>query len=242
MNEPHAPPAVRAAALVKRYEDGGIRAVDGLSLNVESGEFVAICGPSGCGKTTLLNLIAAIDKPDSGTLHVAGQALNQLTEPQADAFRRETIGLVFQLHNLLPSLTALENVQTPMLGTALGPRERVTRARRLLERVGLGKRLDAFPPKLSGGERQRVAVARALANQPAILLADEPTGSLDSENGARLFELLIELQRDERMTLIVVTHDREIAARADRIIHMRDGRVAPAEMTQVAPSAPAAIR
>lgn len=220
--------AVQARALVKRYEDGGIRAVDGLDLDIAAGEFVAICGPSGCGKTTLLNLIAAIDKPDAGDLRVAGQSLSAMSAAESDAFRRQTIGLVFQLHNLLPSLTALENVQAPMLAARLAPGERLERARRLLERVGLGPRMDALPPKLSGGERQRVAVARSLANAPAILLADEPTGSLDSENGARLLELLSELQRDAGTTLIVVTHDREVASCADRVIQMRDGRVAAA--------------
>jgi len=216
---------ISARALVKHYEAGRVRAVDGLDLEIAGGEFVAICGPSGCGKTTLLNLIAAIDRPDAGSLSVAGVSLTRLSGYAADGHRRSTIGLVFQMHNLLPNLTALENVQVPMLVTRRAPRERRARARALLERVGLSHREHALPNALSAGERQRVAIARALANEPRILLADEPTGALDSKNGARLLDQLDELQRDARTTLVVVTHDPQVAARASRVLEMLDGRI-----------------
>jgi ABC-type lipoprotein export system ATPase subunit len=217
--------AILVRGLVKRYERDSIVALDGVDLDVAAGEFVAICGPSGCGKSTLLNMLSAIDRPDSGTITVCGRELAGLTGTEADCFRTTVVGLVFQLHNLLPNLTALENVQAPMLADDRPPTERLQRARSLLDRVGLTDRMTALPSKLSGGERQRVAVARALANEPQILLADEPTGALDSKTGERLFDLLGELQRDLRMTLVVVTHDPDVAARAVRIIHMLDGKI-----------------
>jgi putative ABC transport system ATP-binding protein len=216
---------IRAQGLVKYYERGRVHAVDSVDFDVAAGEFVAICGPSGCGKTTLLNLISAVEPPDAGELSVAGHAVTDLSEQEVDTFRRTVVGLVFQLHNLLPDLTALENVQVPMLGTSLSPRQRLDRARELLERVGLTGRARALPTVLSGGERQRVAIARALANRPQVLLADEPTGALDSKNGELLLDLLDELQRDAQTTLIVVTHDQHIAERAGRILHMLDGRI-----------------
>jgi ABC-type lipoprotein export system ATPase subunit len=223
---PAAPTAgISARGLVKHYEGGRIRALNGLDVDIATGEFVAICGPSGCGKTTLLNVIAAIDRPDTGTLTVAGHSLTALSDAHADEFRRDTIGLVFQLHNLLPDLTALENVQVPMLPLRWAPHRRSARARKLLEQVGLADRAAALPTVLSGGERQRVAIARALANEPRILLADEPTGALDSKNGERLLDLLDELQREAQTTLVVVTHDPHIAARASRVLHMLDGRI-----------------
>jgi putative ABC transport system ATP-binding protein len=217
--------AVRARGLVKRYEEGRIVALDGLDLDVDAGEFVAVCGPSGCGKSTLLNLVSVIDRPDAGELSVCGQSLARLSDRAADRFRASVVGLVFQLHNLLPNLTALENVQVPMLATRSDGRARVRRARELLARVGLADRERALPTVLSGGERQRVAIARALANQPKLLLADEPTGAIDSKTGERLFDLLTELQRDSGMTLLVVTHDPRVADRAGRVLHMLDGRV-----------------
>ncbi len=219
------PAAISARGLVKRYEAGRIVALEGLDLDVAPGEFVAICGPSGCGKSTLLNMISAIDRPDAGHITVCGHDLAGMTHLEADRCRASVVGLVFQLHNLLPNLTALENVQVPLMAADLTPADRVERAGELLDRVGLGDRATALPPVLSGGERQRVAIARAMANRPQVLLADEPTGALDSKTGERLFDLLAELQRDERTTLIVVTHDAEVAARAGRIVHMLDGRV-----------------
>ncbi|MCH7526217.1 MAG: ABC transporter ATP-binding protein [Planctomycetes bacterium] len=229
-------PTIRASGLVKRYEGGRIVALDGFDLEVAAGEFVAICGPSGCGKSTLLNMISAIDQPDAGELVVYGHSLADMNSRQADEFRASVVGLVFQLHNLLPNLTALENIQVPMLANRRprppsvppyqgGMKGGLERARHLLDLVGLGDRKTALPTVLSGGERQRIAVARALANEPKILLADEPTGALDSKTGAMLFDLLSELQRSMHMTMVVVTHDREVAARADRIVHMLDGRI-----------------
>jgi len=214
-----------ARGLVKHFEGGRVRAVDGVDLSVATGEFVAICGPSGCGKTTLLNLLAGIERPDEGTLSVGGQALNGMSPASADAFRRESVGLVFQLHNLLASLTAVENVQVPMLPVGQSAGSRGERALMLLERVGLTERASSLPAVMSGGERQRVAIARSLANEPRVLLADEPTGALDSRNGQRLLDLLDELQRGSGMTLVVVTHDPDIARRADRVLHMLDGRI-----------------
>jgi putative ABC transport system ATP-binding protein len=219
------PAAISARGLVKRYEAGRIAALEGLDLDVVPGEFIAVCGPSGCGKSTLLNMISAIDHPDAGHITVCGHELDGLTHQEADRFRASVVGLVFQLHNLLPNLTALENVQLPLLAADVAPADRVGRAEELLDRVGLSDRATALPPVLSGGERQRVAIARALANRPQVLLADEPTGALDSKTSGRLFDLLAELQRDERTTLVVVTHDAEVAARAGRIVHMLDGRV-----------------
>lgn len=219
------PAAISARGLVKRYEAGRIVALEGLDLDVSPGEFVAICGPSGCGKSTLLNMISAIDRPDAGHITVCGHDLANLTHQEADRFRASVVGLVFQLHNLLPNLTALENVQVPLMAADMAPADRVERAGELLDRVGLSDRATALPPVLSGGERQRVAIARALANRPQVLLADEPTGALDSRTGGRLFDLLAELQRDERTTLVVVTHDTEVAARAGRIVHMLDGKI-----------------
>jgi len=229
-----APLALQARGLCKHYERGAVRAVDQLDLDLERGEFVAVCGPSGCGKSTLLNLIAAIDRPTAGELTVAGRSLQQMTENEADAFRRHAVGLIFQLHNLLPDLTALENVQAPMLPAGRGPAERLEAARSLLARVRLEQRANALPGTLSGGERQRVAIARALANSPQLVLADEPTGALDSQSGERLLDLLQELQREQGVTLIVVTHDPSVAERAQRVLHMLDGRLA--SSTQPAPA------
>ena len=209
----------------KSFDDGRIVALDGMDLDVAEGEFVAIVGPSGCGKSTLLHLIAALDEPDDGSIEVAGHELasgHDLTH-----YRARHVGMIFQLHNLLPTLTAEENVQVPMLELGLSRRERRFRAKQLLSAVGLSGREHSRPPELSGGERQRVAIARALANEPPILLADEPTGSLDSEAGQRVLELLEELRRTRGLSLLLVTHDTDVARRADRIVRMLDGRAAP---------------
>ena len=214
-----------ARGLTKHFEDGRIRAVNDLDMEVATGESVAICGPSGCGKTTLLNLIAGIDRPDAGALTVGGCCLTELSSSAEDQFRRSVVGLVFQLHNLLPNLTALENVQIPMIAAGRPPRQRRDRAHSLLERIGLADRANACPPTLSGGERQRVAIARAMANEPRLLLADEPTGALDSKNGQLLLDLLSQLQRDTNTTLVLVTHDAQVASHADRILQMLDGRI-----------------
>lgn len=226
---PGSAPAIRARSLSKHYEQGRVRAVDGVDLDVRPGEWVAIVGPSGCGKSTLLNLIAAIDRPGAGELAVCGRDLVHFGPADADGFRRSCIGLVFQLHNLLPRLTAAENVQVPLLASRTPAAERAGRAAELLKRVGLEHRAHARPPTLSGGERQRVAVCRALVNRPSILLADEPTGALDSQSGERLLDLLAALRKETGTTLVIVTHDPQVAARADRVIHMLDGRFASEE-------------
>jgi len=219
----NAPHAVRAKDLTRHFDNGRVKAVDGLDLEIAAGEFVAIKGPSGCGKSTLLNLLTAIDRPDGGALHVFEHDIRTLDAAGADAYRSHDVGLVFQLHNLLPHLTAIENVQLPMMGRNDG--NPAARAAELLGRVGLENRVAAMPTTLSGGERQRVAVARALANQPRLLLADEPTGALDSQTGAALIDLFVELQRSLGTTLVMVTHDERVAERANRIVSMLDGKV-----------------
>jgi putative ABC transport system ATP-binding protein len=220
MNDPL---AIECVDLVKTYEEGRIRALNGMSLRVAPGEFLAVVGPSGCGKSTLLHLVAALDRPDSGEIVVAGHDLAH--ERNLDHYRARHVGMVFQLHNLLPTLSAVENVQVPMFELGIGARERRTRARGLLELVDLADRERNRPPQLSGGERQRVAVARALANDPAVLLADEPTGSLDSEAGRNVLDLLDRIRTERGATLVLVTHDLTIAGRADRIVRMLDGRL-----------------
>ena len=197
-------------------------------------------GPSGCGKSTLLHLIAALDRPDDGEIRVAGHDL--ANERHLSHYRARHVGIVFQLHNLLPTLTALENVQVPMFETGARAAERERRAHDLLGQVGMENRAGNRPAELSGGERQRVAIARALANQPGVLLADEPTGSLDSASGLNVMELLESIVRERGATLVLVTHAPELARRADRIVHMLDGRdVPPPDWWGAAPKAPAAV-
>jgi putative ABC transport system ATP-binding protein len=207
----------------KTFEGGRVRALDGVSFSVASGEIVALTGPSGCGKSTLLNLIGALDRPDAGTIVVEGTPLSQLAS--VSEYRAQTVGFVFQFHNLIPTLTASENVQVPLLGRDGGRHERQERARELLTEVGLAQRVDARPTVLSGGERQRVAIARALANDPRLLLADEPTGALDAETGAQVLALLQRLRERRGMTILLVTNDEAVAGRADRVLHLRDGRL-----------------
>jgi putative ABC transport system ATP-binding protein len=216
-------PIIEVRGLVKTFEGGLVRALDGADLTVMPGEFVAVVGPSGCGKSTLLHLIAALDRPDAGTIRVNGRDLAR--ERNLSRYRAKEVGLVFQLDNLLPTLGATENVQVPMFELGVSAGERRRRARQLLAQVGLAKKEKNRPPELSGGERQRVAIARALANEPPILLADEPTGRLDSESGRRVLDLLEELQRRRSLTVILVTHEADIAQRAQRIVRMLDGRI-----------------
>ena len=218
-------PAILVRDVAKAYEGGRIQALCGADLEVGPGEFVAIMGPSGCGKSTLLHLIAALDRPDRGHIHVMGVDTDRVRD--LSAYRAHTIGMVFQLHNLLPSLSASENVQVPMFETGRSRRERRRRADALLEMVGLAGRARNRPEGLSGGERQRVAIARALANEPPVLLADEPTGSLDSRAGRHVMDLLERLRRERGLTVLLVTHAPGVAARADRVVHMLDGRIAP---------------
>jgi putative ABC transport system ATP-binding protein len=223
--------AVVVDRVTKSFEGGRIRALDEASLRLAPGEFVSLTGPSGSGKSTLLNLIGALDVPDAGTIEVDGRSLGLLDGAE---YRAETVGFVFQFHHLIPTLSALENVQVPMLGRGLGRADRTRRARSLLTDVGVGHRADARPGVLSGGERQRVALARALANAPRLLLADEPTGALDSETGAHVLALLERLRGDHRMTVLLVTNDEEVARLADRALRLRDGRVTHAAAPQPA--------
>jgi putative ABC transport system ATP-binding protein len=209
----------------KAFENGRIGALSGVSMRLEPGDFVALTGPSGSGKSTLLNLIGALDRPDAGSIRVGGQELSRL---DAAEYRAATVGFVFQFHNLIPTLSAAENVQIPMIGRGAGRRERERRAGELLEEVGLAGRAGASPTTLSGGERQRVAIARALANEPRLLLADEPTGALDSDTGAQIVALLLSLRDQRGMTVLLVTNDEAVSQKADRALRLRDGSVEPA--------------
>src|SRR5664280_97857 len=216
-------PMIETHGVTKVYADGKVKALDGVDLSVGAGEFVAITGPSGCGKSTLLSLLAALDLPTSGTIRVGSYDLQHLHN--ADLFRRQEVGLVFQLHNLLPRLSVVGNVEIAMMGSERPRAERAKRAQSLLRDVGLADLLDRRPPQLSGGERQRVAVARALANDPSVLYADEPTGSLDSRSVSTILGLFEKLRTDRGVTIVLVTHDVAVAATADRTIHMLDGRI-----------------
>lgn len=212
-----------AQDLRKEYDEGQVLALRGVDFKIMPGELVAITGPSGCGKSTLLQMLGALDKPSAGSLLYRGQSLPDLRDPAA--YRAKEIGFIFQAFHLLPTLSVTENVQVPMFETNRPLRERKEHAVELLKAVGLDHRLNHFPSKLSGGERQRVAIARSLANEPGVLLADEPTGNLDSKNAEQVLELLLRIQRQRHMTLILVTHDLSIAARASRVIQMKDGRI-----------------
>ncbi|HAC07457.1 MAG TPA: ABC transporter [Gemmatimonadetes bacterium] len=215
-----------AQGLEKTYMSGGrpVPVLTSIDLEVEAESFVAVVGPSGSGKTTLLGLLAGLDEPTRGRVYLDGEDIFALTEDGRAEFRLQRVGFVFQTFYLLPTLTALENVLVPLelRGTAKGLTGEATA---LLERVGLGDRLDHFPAQLSGGEQQRVALARAFANRPKILFADEPTGNLDQETGEGIVEMLEELNRDARTTLVMVTHDLSLAARAHRIVSLAGGRI-----------------
>jgi putative ABC transport system ATP-binding protein len=216
-------PFVALQNVTKTYRDGNVRALDGVYLDIPAGQFVSIVGPSGCGKSTLLHMIGALDTPTSGEVLFRGVPLASIRD--VDRLRSREIGFVFQSFYLLPNLTACENVQVPMFGNGQSDAARVTQADRLLGLVGLADRADHLPGQLSIGQRQRVAIARALANGPALVLADEPTGSLDSTSGGEVMDLLGSLHADRGTTLVVVTHDASVAARAERTIRMLDGRI-----------------
>ncbi|MBI4640261.1 MAG: ABC transporter ATP-binding protein [Candidatus Tectomicrobia bacterium] len=211
--------------VAKYYKKGSevVKAIDGITLEVEEKGMAAIVGLSGSGKSTLLHMVGTMDRPTRGEVIVAGKVLNGLTERELTRFRRGTVGFVFQTFNLIPNLTALENVMLPMEFNHVPKGERITRAKSLLDRVGLGHRLTHRPNELSGGEMQRVAIARAMANDPPLILADEPTGNLDSQAGQMIYELLKEISSER--TVLVVTHAEPLAQMADRVLHIRDGRI-----------------
>ena len=206
----------------KTFDGGAVTALADVSFEIEPGEVVSLTGPSGCGKSTLLNLIGALDRPDAGRISVGGLELGRLDDPSE--YRATTVGFVFQFHNLITTLTALENVQIPLIGR-LPRAERERRAHELLAEVGLSERARASATTLSGGERQRVAIARAIANDPRLLLADEPTGALDSETGSQIVRLLLDLRDQHRVTVLLVTNDDTVATAADRTLRLRDGRL-----------------
>jgi ABC-type lipoprotein export system ATPase subunit len=215
---------IETRELTKVYGDGqGVRALDGVDVRIGQGEMLAVMGPSGSGKSTLLNMVGGLDLPTSGQVFIDGQDLAKVRN--LDRFRAQTVGFVFQLHNLLPTLTALENVEVPMRSQSIRRGARRKRAKELLDLVDLADRMDHLPSQLSGGQRQRVAVARALANNPRLILADEPTGSLDTTAGDEVMELLAELRESQGTTVIVVSHDRRVARATERILTMRDGRI-----------------
>jgi putative ABC transport system ATP-binding protein len=214
---------IYARNIHKHYDNGRITALNGVNLNIAKGEFVALMGPSGCGKSTLLHMIGGLDKPLMGELVVAGH--NLIKTRDLTNFRSKTVGFVFQLHNLLPSLTAVENVMIPMHQLRQPERAMRKRALELLDKVGMSGRTLSLSSQLSGGERQRVAIARALANSPVLILADEPTGNLDSKNSVQIMDLLTHVWKTEGSTLIVVTHDVSVAQRAQRVLYMLDGEI-----------------
>jgi putative ABC transport system ATP-binding protein len=220
------PPVIRLAGITRTYDLGHVEvhALADVDLEVADGEFVAVLGPSGSGKTTLMNIIGCLDRPTSGRYELAGTDVESLDDDGLARLRSRTIGFVFQSYNLLPRTSALENVAAPLLYQGVGRRERHERARTALERLGLGDRLAHEPSELSGGQQQRVAIARAIVTNPALILADEPTGNLDTTSGDDVMALLRELH-DSGRTVVLITHDADVAAHADRQLHVRDGRV-----------------
>ena len=214
---------LRIRNLYKTYDNGSVIALNGVDLTLSAGESLAVMGPSGCGKSTLLSLIGLLDWPSAGRIEIGGEDLAQVVD--AYRFRARSVGFVFQDHHLIPAMTLRENVEAPMLALDLPRVARRRRATLLLERMNLMSRADFLPARVSGGERQRVAVARALANQPRLLLADEPTGNLDSGNGSRVIDLFLQQARETGLGIVMATHNPEIAARCDRVTRMRDGRI-----------------
>jgi ABC-type lipoprotein export system ATPase subunit len=226
-------PIVRLESVTRVYTMGEteVRALDGVDLEIAEGEYLAIMGQSGSGKSTLLNLLGCLDRPTSGSYHLAGRDVSRLDDADLSRERSRRLGFVFQSYNLIAHLTVLENIEVPMEYAGVSPREARRRSEELARRMGLGDRFDHRPSELSGGQQQRVAIARALGNDPVVLLADEPTGNLDSATGKEILELLDALSRAGR-TIVVVTHDRGVAAHAHRVIHMLDGRVAREERSR----------
>jgi putative ABC transport system ATP-binding protein len=214
---------IEIKGLKKSYDKGKIKALNGMDLEIKRGEFVSIMGPSGSGKSTLLNMIGALDRAEEGSVKIAG--IDLVKTKDLSKFRSQEIGFVFQMHNLIPNLSVLENVEIPMYETKLSSKEMRKRALELLKAVNLTDIVDQNPTKLSGGERQRVAIARALVNHPSIILADEPTGALDSKTGAIILKLLKDLHSKEHVTLVMVTHEPYVANMADRILNVLDGKI-----------------
>jgi len=223
MSSPSRSPILEARNLVKTYDDGRVQALRGVDAAIEAGEYVAITGPSGSGKSTLLHMLGGLDTPSEGKVLFRGAPLGNGAD--LDRFRSQQVGFIFQAFHLLPTLRATENVQVAMLALHQRGNHRAARAAALLEEMGLKERINHYPNELSAGERQRVAIARALANNPIILLADEPTGNLDSVNSAHIMEILRGIQQQRGMTLVIVTHELEIASSAQRHIRIRDGRI-----------------
>lgn len=213
--------------LTKTYELGGekIHALDGVSLKIDKGDFLAITGPSGSGKSTLANIIGGLDTPDTGEVLVENTNIANMNDKNLSEYRNKSIGFIFQTFNLQPSLTALENVTIPLIFSHMKPSDRKKRAIDCLKAVGLSDRLKHKPGQLSGGQRQRVCIARALANNPQIIIADEPTGNLDSKKGAEIVELLEQLNKVAKMTLVIITHDPNVARRAHKVIQIKDGKI-----------------
>jgi ABC-type lipoprotein export system ATPase subunit len=227
-NSPDSSGAIRTVEISRHHTMGTtvIRAVDGISFSVQPGEFIALLGSSGSGKSSLLNLIAGLDRPTSGDVHVGGRSLSELSSEELAHYRRHQVGIVFQAFNLVPSMTVAENVELPLRLAETDRRERAGRVRQALDQVGLGQRLGHRPGELSGGEQQRVALARALVNSPRILLADEPTGNLDSHTGLEIMELINDCNRRLGMTVLLVTHERALAERyAGRLLFLADGKL-----------------
>ena len=223
---PNPEPLIAIENLYKHYGEHQVNALKGISLQIQAGEFVALMGPSGCGKSTLLNLLAGIDRPTSGSILIQGKSLFEESESTLTEFRRTKLGFIFQFFNLLSTLTVQENVALPLdLDNHLPEREKQQKVSAMLERVGMSHRASFFPSQLSGGEMQRVAIARALVHQPTIILADEPTGNLDTENGTAILNLLKELSNERGPIIVMATHSEEAAACAHRIIRMRDGQI-----------------
>ncbi|MDA0183330.1 ABC transporter ATP-binding protein [Solirubrobacter phytolaccae] len=218
-------PVIVTRGLTREYE-GGVRALAGIDVSVEEGEFVAVTGPSGCGKSTLLNLLGGLDRPTAGEIELGGRRVDGFSEARWAHVRRDELGFVFQFFNLIGNLSVADNVELPGLLAGLSAREARVRRGELLESLGIGELADASPTRLSGGQQQRVAIARALINRPKVLLADEPTGALDSASAREVMAVLREAHDERGQTIVLVTHDARVAARADRVLAMRDGAVA----------------